>query len=155
MLKSLVCALSLCLATNTAPAQGAPKPGSAGAAAAGEVSDTDARAVRAVVQAQLKALAADDAVQAFSHASPAIQKQFQDASTFAQMVRQAYPMLIRPASTSFYRPSADGAVVNQPVMFRDGEGRAWRADYQLQRQADRRWRIEGCRVAPADEAATT
>jgi Domain of unknown function (DUF4864) len=147
MFKSLVCALFLALAAPLAMAEGPVKPG--------EVSDVDARAVRAVVQAQLNALAADDAVQAFAHASPAIQKQFGDAQTFAQMVRQAYPMLIRPASTSFYRPVAGDSVVTQPVMFRDGDGQVWRADYQLQRQPDKRWRIEGCSVVRSDDASTT
>lgn len=150
MFKSMLCALFLSLGAIAAQAQ-APT----GAARAGEVSDVDARAVRAVVEAQLKAFAADDAVQAFSHASPSIQKQFQDAQTFAQMVRQAYPMLIRPASISFYQPMANDSVVTQPVMFRDGEGHVWRADYQLQRQPDKRWRIEGCSVVPSNDASTT
>jgi len=147
MFKSLACALFLTLSALGALADGPPKPN--------EVSEVDAHAVRAVVEAQLKALAADDAVQAFSHASPAIQKQFQDAQTFAQMVRHAYPMLIRPASISFYRPMANESVVTQPVMFRDGQGRVWRADYLLQRQPDKHWRIEGCSVVPSDDASTT
>ena len=159
MFKSLVCA-TVCawlpsLAVMGAPSAAAPTTGDFVIERVGDVNDADARAVREVVQAQLNALAADDATQAFAQASTAIQRQFQDAAGFARMVRGAYPMLIRPASTSFYRPSADGPIVNQPVMFRDAEGRYWRADYQLQRQADRRWRIEGCRVAPADAASTT
>lgn len=151
MFKTLVCALLLTLTMPLALAEGPPKPGDAPRA----VADTDARAIRAVVEGQLKALAADDAVQAFSHASTAIQKQFRDAATFARMVRTAYPMLIRPASTSFYRPLASGPVITQSVRFRDAEGKSWRADYLLQRQPDERWRIEGCQVMPADEASTT
>lgn len=147
MLRSLVCALYLWCAAFAVLADGPARPG--------EVAEADARAVRAVVEAQLKALAADDSAQAFSHASPAIQQQFGDAATFAQMVRRAYPMLIRPASISFYRPLAGPTVVTQPVLFRDGEGRLWRADYQLRRQADQRWRIEGCQVVPGDDASTT
>ncbi|MBC8055143.1 MAG: DUF4864 domain-containing protein [Rhizobiales bacterium] len=147
MFKSLVCALLLCCVSLPSMAQAAVRPG--------EVSDTDSRAVRAVVESQLKALAAGDAAQAFSHASPAIQQQFQDAAAFDQMVRRSYPMLIRPASVSFYRPLANDEVVIQSVLFRDRDGRAWRADYQLERQPDRRWRINGCQVAPGDDASTT
>jgi len=150
MFKSLVCALFLTVASLTALADDP-----AGPMRPGEVGDADARAVRAVVEAQLKAFAANDAVQAFSHASPAIQKQFGDAQTFAQMVRRAYPMLIRPAAISFYRPVAGASAITQAVMFRDGDGHVWRADYELQRQPDQRWRIEGCRVVASDDAATT
>ena len=147
MLKSLVCALFLGAVTLPALPQGALPPG--------VLSEGDSRAVRAVVEAQLKALAAGDATRAFSHAAPAIQQQFQDAATFDQMVRRSYPMLIRPTSVSFYRPLAGEDVVVQSVMFRDREGRTWRADYQLQRQPDRRWRINGCQVVPGDDGSTT
>ncbi len=147
MFKSLVCALFLTFTSFAALADDGPR--------SGDVSSADARAVRAVVEAQLKAFAADDAVQAFSHASPAIQKQFGDAATFTRMVRRTYPMLIRPTSISFYRPLAAESVIKQAVLFRDAEGRAWRADYQLQRQADQRWRIEGCQVVPSDNTSTT
>ena len=130
-----------------APSEGAPLPA--------ELGKDDARAVRAVVEAQLKALAADDATLAFFHASSAIQQQFGDAAAFERMVRRTYPMLIRPTSTSFYRPTSRRGVVVQPVMFRDRDGRVWRADYQLRRQTDQRWRIEGCQVVPIDDASTT
>ena len=147
MLKSLLCALFLSFTALATLADDALRPA--------EVSPADARAVRSVVEAQLKALAADDAPQAFSHASPAIQKQIGDAAAFARMVRMAYPMLIRPVSISFYRPLASASVITQSVMFRDAEGRVWRADYLLQRQADQRWRIEGCQVVRSDDASTT
>ena len=150
MFKSLVCALFFSVTPLAAMADGPLRP-----VDVVDVADGEARAVRAVVEAQLKAFAADDAATAFSHASPAIQKQFGDAATFAAMVRRTYPMLIRPASISFYRPLAVGLVVEQRVMFRDGEGRVWQADYQLQRQADNRWRIEGCRVVPGSDTSTT
>ena len=147
MLKPLLCALFLTFTTLATLAGDAPRPA--------EVSPADARAVRSVVEAQLKALATDDAPQAFWHAAPAIQKQFSDAASFAQMVRRAYPMLIRPVSISFYRPLASASAITQSVMFRDAEGRVWRADYALQQQADQRWRIEGCQVVRSDEASTT
>ncbi len=152
MLASLVCALFLALLP-AAPASAAPPAAEGGRP--GELNTADMRAVRAVIEAQLKAIAADDAAGAYAQAAPAIQQQFRNAASFAQMVQRSYPMLIRPASVSFYRPiSGDGAVV-QSVLFRDRGGRTWRADYQLQRQPDGRWRISGCQVAPGDESSTT
>ena len=129
----------------------------AGPAGAADLTERDAKAVRAVVEAQLQALAADDAVRAFSFASPAIRSQFGDAATFITMVRQGYPVLIRPAAIAFFQPEAvAGEVIQgvqvvqvvQVVQLRDATGRHWLATYQLQRQADQRWRINGCAVAP-------
>ena len=123
-------------------------------ARAADLGERDAKAVRAVVEAQLQALAANDATRAFSFASPAIRSQFGDAATFITMVRQGYPVLIRPAAMAFFQPEAVHAAgaqvvqVVQVVQLRDGTGRSWLATYQLQRQADQRWRIDGCTVAP-------
>ena len=127
----------------------------AGTAHAEAVSTADSRAVRAVVEAQLKALSADRAEQAFSYAAPAIRQQFGDAKVFMAMVRQSYAMLINPRSVSYFRPEGVGGVITQGVQFRDADGRLWRAVYELQRQSDKRWRISGCAVAPADESSTT
>ena len=147
MLKSWVCMLLLTVASSTLPAQGGLRPD--------DVKAADVRAVRAVVEGQLKALAAGDATKAFSYASPAIRQQFGDPGTFMDMVRSNYPMLIRPASVSFFRPEARDGAVAQGVHFRDREGKLWRAVYELARQPDKRWRINGCAVAPEDDASTT
>ena len=127
----------------------------AGTAHAETVSAADSRAVRAVVEAQLKALADDRAEQAFSYAAPAIRQQFGDAQVFMAMVRQSYGMLIRPSALSYFRPEGGGGVITQVVQFRDAEGRLWRAVYELQRQRDKRWRISACVVAQGDESSIT
>jgi hypothetical protein len=117
-------------------------------AGAATLTESDARAVRAVIQAQLDAFAADDAERAYAFASPAIRSQFTDAATFMAMVRSGYPMVIQPTSVSFFQPEwADGAVL-QKVQLRDRAGRPWLATYQLEQQAGAGWRINGCVVAP-------
>lgn len=147
MLKSFVCSLLLAVASLASVAQGF--------AGSQEVSPGESRAVRAVVEAQLKALAANQPAQAFSYASPEIRKQFQDAAVFMDMVRRTYPMLIRPASISFFRPAAGDGVIVQPVQFRDQDGKLWRAVYELQSQPDKSWRINGCAVSLGEDASTT
>ena len=117
--------------------------------AAQAVSAADARAVREVVEAQLKALAVDDAVRAFSYASPTIRSQFGDAANFMAMVQAGYPMVLRPAATAFFQPEAIEGAVLQVLQLRDRAGKAWLASYTLQRQPDGRWRINGC-VVQAD-----
>jgi hypothetical protein len=89
-----------------------------------------------------------DAERAYSYASTAIRTQFADAAAFMAMVRSGYPMVVRPASVTFFQPSSvDGAVL-QKVQLRDRAGRLWRATYQLEQQAAVGWRINGCVVVP-------
>ena len=115
----------------------------------------DAQAVRAVITAQLQALAADDAVRAFSYAAPAIRSQFGDAATFIGMVRQGYPVLIRPRATAFFQAEVVDGSVTQVVQLQGSDGSRWLATYQVQRQADRQWRISGCSVVPDDGKLST
>jgi hypothetical protein len=119
------------------------------------VAEADARAVRAVIEAQLEAFAAEDAARAFSYASPSIRQQFGGADAFWAMVRQGYPMVIRPSARSFFKPQADGDGVWQTVLLRDGAGKEWRATYQLQRQKDKSWRINGCAISADDGRGST
>ena len=117
------------------------------------LASADAKAVRAVVEAQLRAMADGDAERAFSYAAPAIRTQFGDAQRFMAMVAGSYPMLIRPAATVFFQPTVDGdGDVLQVVQLRDAAGQRWRASYLMARQDDGPWRIAGCVVA-ADSAA--
>lgn len=114
-----------------------------------EVSTAEAKSVRAVVEAQLKALAADDAEAAFSFAAPKIREMFGTPDNFIAMVRSGYPVVYRPSSVAFLKPErvADGIV--QGVHLTDADGTLWLARYRLQRQPDKSWRISGCQVVPA------
>ena len=128
----------------------------AGPTSAAALAAQDAKDVRAVVEAQLRAMAAGDAERAFSYAAPAVRAQFGDAQRFMAMVAGSYPMVIRPAATVFFQPTldADGDVL-QVVQLRDGAGKLWRASYLLARQSDSQWRIAGCVVGPGTAAGTT
>jgi hypothetical protein len=131
---------------------GALSPTHAGAAV---LAEDDVRAVRTVIQAQLDAFAADDAERAFFYASATIRTQFGDAATFMAMVRAGYPMVVRPATVAFFLArEADGAVW-QVVQLRDRAGHLWKATYQLERQADAGWRINGCTVVADDGKSST
>lgn len=122
-------------------------------AAPDDVPDTDARDIRAVIQAQLAAFRADDAELAFSYASPAIRAQFVVADYFLAMVRGAYPVVHRPESVGFLLAQViDGAVI-QRVRMTERSGAAWLAIYRMQRQRDRSWRIDGCVLTRDDGRA--
>ena len=126
---------------------------SAQLAAAG-LTPADARAARAVIEAQLAAFAADDAERAFSFAAPAIRESFGSADRFMAMVRKGYPVVYRPTSVRFLEPVLEADSLLQRVRMTDDTGASWMVVYELQRQADRSWRIAAC-VAARSEGLST
>lgn len=119
-----------------------------------EVNRSDARAARAVIEAQLAAFAADDAERAFSFAAPSIRDSFGSAERFMAMVRKGYPVVYRPTSVRFLEPVREGDSLLQRVRMTDDTGAAWMVVYELQRQDDRSWRITAC-VAARSEGLST
>ena len=117
------------------------------AALAQAIAPDDARAVRAVIEAQLYAFQKDDAEAAFFLATPGIREQFGDAAAFMEMVRRSYAVVYRPRSVRFEKPLlVDGELV-QPVSLTDDDGSAWIAIYPMQKQPDGSWRTNGCQLA--------
>ena len=110
-------------------------------------------AMQRVIDAQLDAFARDDEQGAFAFASPGIQERFGTAATFAQMVREQYAVVYRPASRAFLRPVVEEGTVIFPVQLSDRDGRVWVALYTMQRVAGA-WRIAGCQLVPATATAT-
>lgn len=120
--------------------------GWAAAALAAPFTEADAKAVRQVVEAQLAALAADDAVKAFSYAAPNVREAVGSAEGFLAMVQRGYPVVYRPATVAFLKANGKDDDVIQRVQMVDAEGDSWLAIYSLQRQKNRTWRITGCSV---------
>jgi len=118
-------------------------------AAAEPVSASDTQAVRAVVEAQLAAFAADDGQRAFSYASPSIRATFGSPERFMAMVRGSYPVVYRPSAVVFLHPVRVQGQLVQGVHLTDAEGALWLAVYSLERQPDSSWRISGCTVQPS------
>lgn len=115
------------------------------------VKPDDARAVRAVIEAQLDAFKRDDAVQAFSYATPNIRAMFQTPENFVAMVRSQYPMVYRPASVSFGNAQVIDGQLTQIVVFTDADSQHWLALYPMERLADgKTWGIDGCLVERVD-----
>lgn len=111
---------------------------------AAPLSVADEKAVRAVVEGQLAALAKDDANKAFSYAAPNVREAVGTAARFMAMVQNDYPVVYRPASVAFLKAETKGDQVIQRVQMLDAGGDSWLAVYSLQRQKDRSWRITGC-----------
>jgi hypothetical protein len=119
------------------------------------VAVADAREIRAVVEAQLAAFAADDAERAFSYAAPSIRTMFGTAEKFVAMVRQGYPVVYRPASVTFLvAETGEAGKLLQRLRMTDAAAAAWDVTYELERQPDRHWRITAC-VAVRARGLTT
>ena len=111
--------------------------------------------VQQVVQQQLQALAAQDAMQAFALADNDLRTQFGTADAFLATVREQYPMLMHPASVLFLKPETDGTIAMQKVRMSDEDGASWTLTYLLNRQQDNQWRISGCLVTPQGRQVMT
>lgn len=121
--------------------------------AAQELGRDEVGAMQRVIDAQLQAFARDDEQQAFALASPGIQERFGSAATFAQMVREQYAVVYRPASRAFLQPVVEDGTVIFPVQLSDRDGRVWVALYTMQRVAGD-WRVAGCQLVPGAATAT-
>ena len=116
-------------------------------ARAAELTAAEVHQVQAVIAAQLKAFADDDADSAFATATPQVRQAIGDSSRFLALVRGHYPMVYRPVAFGFLQPKENEGQVLQTVTLRDHENNTWLAVFSLERQPDRTWRISGCSVA--------
>lgn len=123
-------------------------------ALAQRVTPVDAKAIRAAIEAQLDAFAADDADKAFSYAAPPIRTQFGSAANFMRMVKTGYPVVYRPASVTFLKPELIDGEIIQSVRMTDDEGQGWVAHYRMLRQKAKPWLINGCRLERSDARIT-
>lgn len=135
-----VCALAclLLLATGTtAWAQPDHKP-----------TEADWSAMRKVIRAQIDAFRQDKDDLAFSYAAPGIREQFKTAENFMHMVKTGYPAIHRPATLAFVDTAVEDGIPIQMVQFSDSAGVVWIGIYAMQRQPDKSWKVNGCRLVP-------
>ena len=120
-------------------------------AAAAQTAPTAAEwhAIQEVIAAQRAAIIAGDADQAFGYASPGIQQQFGDAASFLAMVDAAYAPLESARYVEFLEGAVIDDIVVQPLRLIDADNTVRVALYTMERQADGKWRISGCRIAPS------
>lgn len=120
------------------------------AARAAEPVDT----VQGIIQSQITAFLNDDAKTAYSFASPTIRGKFPTEDAFFDMVKKGYAPVYRPGNFAFGRAKvADGMVV-QEVLISGPDGKDWTALYQVVKQPDGSYKINGVhmvRTAPGPE----
>ncbi len=106
--------------------------------------------IQQTINSQLEALQADDFATAFSFASPTIQGLFGTAENFGAMVRNAYPMVYRPADIQMLELREIAGNLYQRVLVTDANGRGFMLDYQMIETTEG-WRIDGVDLLPQPE----
>ncbi|MCJ8051836.1 DUF4864 domain-containing protein [Shinella curvata] len=109
---------------------------------------------QAIIQSQIGAFLNDDAKTAYSFASPTIRGKFPNEAAFFDMVKKGYAPVYRPGNFAFGRSRVEGDMVVQEVLISGPDGKDWTALYQLLKQPDGSYKINGVhmvRAAPGPE----
>ncbi|BBO07850.1 MULTISPECIES: DUF4864 domain-containing protein [Bradyrhizobium] len=113
----------------------------------------DVATAQGVIRAQEQAFARDDAAAAYSHAAPAIKEIFPAPDIFMSLVQNGYAPVYRHKSFEFGDSKSEGGWIAQRVHIIDANGEAWEALYTLEQQADGSYKITGCSLLKAGQAA--
>jgi hypothetical protein len=116
-----------------------------------QASDADQAAIRQVIQSQMAAFEKDDGPAAYGYASPTIQQKFGNADIFMQMVKTGYPAVYRPRDVEFRALKTENGRLLQEVFVVGPDGKPALAIYEMQRQPDGSWRINGCWLTNAPD----
>jgi len=103
-----------------------------------------------LIESQIKAFLNNDAETAYSFAAPGIKALYPDKDVFFAMVKRGYEPVYHPGNYAFGRSqSQDGdALVYQEVLITGADGKDWSAIYQLGRQPDGSYKINGVQIVP-------
>ena len=98
---------------------------------------------KAVIVAQIEAMAIDDWTKAYSFASPDIRKRFGGPQRFKEMVLKGYKIVYRPRSISFQGVENFGVA---PGFMIGTDGQAAKVVYLMIKDEREGWRIAGVQL---------
>ena len=119
--------------------------------AGAQTSDADQAAIRQVIQSQIAAFQRDDGPTAYGYASPTIQAKFVNPDIFLEMVKTGYPAVYHPREVEFRELKVESGRLLQEVYVVGPDGNPALAIYEMQRQPDGSWRINGCWLTRAPD----
>lgn len=102
-----------------------------------------------VIERQIEAFLHDDAKAAYSFASPTIREKFPDETSFFDMVKRGYGPVYRPGNFAFGRSKVSDGTVLQEVLITGSDGKDWTVIYQVIRQPDGSYKINGVYMQPS------
>lgn len=124
----------------------------ANAAAAQEDFDINAaREISLVVQSQLDAFSEDDAERAFSLATEATQNLAGTPGEFMRVIKQQFTPIYRHRAALFSKPEIIGKHALQVVQLTDHDNFVWIAIYQVEREGNGAWKVDGCQLFETKE----
>lgn len=106
--------------------------------------------IEATIGSQFDAFLARDVGEAWTYASPNIQRLFGNADNFGRMVQQGYPMVWSPAEVNFIDLQSLGGIIVQRVEVIDAQGTAHYLGYQMV-ETPEGWRINGVQFLRAPQ----
>lgn len=111
-----------------------------------EYSAHAAQAVTRVVQSQLNAFADDDAERAYGLATLATQSLAGTPHELLRIIKQRFTPIYRHRHALFSEPEIIGAHALQVVQLTDHDDLVWIAIYEVEREEDGSWKVDGCRL---------
>ncbi|NEI69345.1 DUF4864 domain-containing protein [Rhizobium lusitanum] len=105
---------------------------------------------QSLIEQQIEAFLHNDAATAYSFAAPGIKALFPDKDSFFSMVKKSYQPVYHPGNYAFGKSRAidNGAVVYQEVLITGTDDKDWTAIYQIIRQPDGSYKINGVQILP-------
>lgn len=104
----------------------------------------DGSTLQNIISEQMKAFARGDATTAYSFATGALQRRFQNPDIFMEMVKRGYRPVYQPKDVTFgsSKMTTHGPV--QEVYVTGPGGESWLALYSFEQDEKGTWRISGC-----------
>lgn len=102
---------------------------------------TDVTAVRLTISQQMDALKKDDATAAFAIVAPKLKARFADSDSFMMMVREQFPVIIKPQIVSFDEIRQTSYGLTQMLRLVDARGEPWLAFFVMDRGKNGRWSV--------------
>ena len=128
--------------------------GSAGAQSYSPPAGAERAAIVKVISDQLAAFRRDDGAGAFAYASPTIRRKFRTSENFMAMVRSGYRAVYRPVEVAFLDTRIERGMTIQLVRLLGPDGKSVVAAYEMQRQSDGSWRINGVFLVELEETVS-
>ncbi|KRB57095.1 hypothetical protein ASE04_28375 [Rhizobium sp. Root708] len=109
---------------------------------------------RVMIESQIKAFLNDDVDTAYSYAAPSIKAIYPDKNLFFAMVKKSYEPVYHPGNYAFGRSRSvdNGAMIYHEVLISGRDGKDWTAIYQVARQPDGSYKINGVQIVPNTES---
>ncbi|MGV3741660.1 MAG: DUF4864 domain-containing protein [Burkholderiaceae bacterium] len=117
-------------------------------------STAQAQAITQVVRLQLAAFAEDDAEKAFSLATAETQSLAGTPTELLRVIKRRFAPVYRHRQALFSEPEIIGTHGLQVVQLIDHENLVWIAIYQVEREADGTWKVDGCQLFETKDFST-